>query len=399
MKKFVLLTIVFMLITGCSKETEQIEDSVEMSVVEEDNSIISTKDEWINMFDIKNYNNVLVEQSCIYTDLDIEDENSDESYSQKLTISIDSNIIKVVNNGHSIYYNKSEDELKMKTYNEIAKDAYSYIETEYSKEELDGFYSKLTTSYITGGYDFSKYYDLAKYDDTKKCYSFEFKENNTSFDVEIFPVDGLISKIIVYSTNNDDNYSMQLTTILSNYNNVSLKLPIINNEIYSGEEWDNMFDSSRYKNCTAYRMQDGYEEVSEINEDLIHYISTNYNDDENHEYYYVKLENNSQRIIEINEDGTTNETEEKISGRKGIRKFEDYYIVNSVKENLQGLFNEVEKVDDHYELTINDEFSSKLIKVFVSSGYITNIDIEESINSIVVVQNITITNYNHTIIR
>lgn len=411
MRRFLHLLLVFTFVIcvfGCdnkNSEVEVIENDTAIKpkeeVIEEENYLINSKEEWEKLFNIDNYSNVYIEQICHYTDLDNQDTEKDTSYNQKVSVSIDHNMIKIENNGYSAYYYKDEKGLKIATFDEFAKNAYKKQETKYSKEELDKKYEELIASYVCGNFDFIKYYESAVLNEEKGCYSFKYVEEETSFDVEVYPSNGIIKSMSLnlFAKNDITNYRLEMNVKLSKIGEINLTLPSISNTAKDETAWDKLFDINKFKNCTVYKTKTGFEELSEIDNDLVHYTSMDNNTNEQHDFYYLKLSDNKQRVTEVKKDGSIDESEQTITGENGIRTFDDYYIVNTVGESYQGCFNEAIYVDDHYELTKEDSIGSKLIQIYVSNGYITNINIKETINNAIINQNIQITNYGRTQIQ
>ena len=127
-----------------------------------------------------------------------------------------------------------------------------------------------------------------------------------------------------------------------------------------------------------------------------------------------------QRVVEVKADGTRTDTEVSITGENGINTFDDYYLLKTIGESYAGWFYSALWVDDHYEFTTyNDYYLPKLVKIYVSDGYITDIITEETMpntnatetatdetttdatqepvsTEVKVSTRITISNYNHT---
>lgn len=375
MKKiFLVICLLFISLTTCSCEAFKMEEEPK------EEPIVLTNEEWIKLFDINSYKNVNINQTCVYLDITNAGRIDDESYIQKLAINVANNTIRIEKDGYFTYYDKSEYDLKLKMFTEIAKGSYKVAESEYTANELNEEYKELLTSYVTGGYDFTPYYDGITFDVEDGAYCFLYDDGVSQFDGFVYPGEnGLLDKIKIdqYIYKGDRRYYAEITTTFSDFGNVKLSAPEVDNTIADYIAWDEMFNIDRYKDCTVTKQKDILKETSEINNGIVHCMSEL--DNEYTEFYYYQLPDNMQRVVEVKADGTRTDNEVSITGENGINTFDDYYLLKTIGESYAGWFYSALWVDDHYEFTTyNDYYLPKLVKIYVSDGYITDIITEET---------------------
>lgn len=379
--KAILVIFLVMQISGCAQSK----------------TTVDTQDEWNELFDLNRFTNVKIKQTGDYKDLASEEETSENDYSDEVTAYSCDNVLQIVFDDSSIYYEKDFENSKIKYYSQIGKDMFTMDEEILSSEEIETEFNGVLASYMLGNYDFTTYYNEATYDENKKCYSFEYNdtENDFTFETEVYPKDSYLAKLVVYFV--EEGYSYTLTTEFENYGKVSIKLPTVNNTISNDEEWDNLFDVNKYKNCIVFKDKATYAEQIELEEDLIHYMKYDYETDAYSEYYFEKTDDPYlQNVTEVNEDGTLKQYQGNYGNFEGVQTFDDYYLVNTFEKDFKGYFRRTTWVDDHYEFKINNGNTTKNVSIYVSDGYLVTIMIEEGEGENATFNQISITNFNTT---
>lgn len=163
------------------------------------------------------------------------------------------------------YYIKDVESNSLIAYYEIGKDIYEKSIIEYDENENvdDYFYDMFVI--VSGELDYKDYYDVAEYDEMKECYRFEVIEEDETILVELYIIDRkIVKKILYYSIDDEDNADI---TIYDYDSEFQIELPKYKTTVSSNDEWNDLFDLSKYMNSSIY--------IEQNDQYLCHYLTDN----------------------------------------------------------------------------------------------------------------------------
>lgn len=330
---------------------------------------VDSKEEWDALFDPDKYLNVeLVETAGIP---EVEDYTVLEMYR-------DNNILKVdyryEKEQASYYYIKSEDSLTLKTYMTSGSNTYiKTVNTFNSKEELDEYFNEVLSVIGLVG-DYKDFYEKAQYDNKKDCYYFTYGLYNDDEDAkaELYIKDGVIYKKVFYYENYLGEQQADVNTYI-NVGEVKILEPVSKETVDNEEQWRDLFNIDKYKNCSAYISDNDGTYLNQISENIIR--KEYYDSDFNliSQKYYLKTNENDYEAVSSLE-GEDYVSENIYYPYDNLTCFEDHFINDTFNESFADYYNDLVIVDDHYELSIGD----RLIKIFISNNYIIEIDVIEN---------------------
>lgn len=272
------------------------------------------------------------------------------------------------------FYINEEDSLRIKYVYDDGNDIYTTGYYEYdSVDEQKESWKFILESMLAPSVEGIENFADGTYDSKNKCYHFSIElYDEYPGEIDVYIENGYVVKEISTIVFDEEEPIVTEYLFEPTYNE-EIKYPDIKNTVNNEEEWKSLFDIDKYSNCYSCTEYDGIEILNYITSDAIEQ-SVYINDYESAVYRMItRVDDTKEKVVEEDEDG--NSTEYEIEFDETLTCFEDNFVMLTYNYDLSDKYNEVELVDDHYEYKYVDETTNGLIKIYISNGHITRVDV------------------------
>lgn len=288
------------------------------------------------------------------------------------------------------YYIKDKNTNTITAYYEIGKDIYEKSINEYDESENVDDYLYDMFVIVSGDLDFKDYYDVAEYDEMKECYRFEIEDIDGNILVELYINDGrIVKKILYYSVDDADNADITIYKYDTDFN---IELPKNKTTVSSNNEWNELFDLSKYTNSSIYIEQDDNYYCYYLFDDVISSIKLNNDGSIICEYFTSKSDSNDLLYKKQIDDGNYVEEPFDYNNYPGVTNFDELrnYLISKGLTGEYGSFidkyDELIKGEDCYYLQEEVLGATLKYEFYISNGYlykiIKNLDFNDGTSDI-----------------